>query len=70
VLLADWPAGSEPPAASILYEWLNRAFEEKLCRREGTGRRLDPYRYRLTNEDDAYYDRGELPPLKPLGVGW
>jgi hypothetical protein len=27
----------------------------------------DPYRYRLPNADDAYWDRGELPPLPELG---
>jgi hypothetical protein len=31
----------------------------------------DPYRYQLETEDDAYYDRGEVPPrrepdLRPL----
>ena len=50
----------------MLYEWLNRAFAEKRVRREGKGTRTDPWRYRLENEDDWYYDRGELPPLKPL----
>jgi hypothetical protein len=64
------PSDREPPAASVLYEWLNRAFDEKLIRREGEGRRTDPYRYRLENEDDAYRDRGELPPLRPLFPGW
>jgi hypothetical protein len=29
-------------------------------------RRVDPFRYRLPNEDDEDDDRGELPPLKPL----
>jgi hypothetical protein len=68
-LLADWPSDREPPAPSVLYEWLNRAFDEKLIRREAQGRRTDPYRYRLENSDDAYYDRGELPPIKPLFPG-
>ena len=66
-LLMDWPAGVEKPAASVLYEWLNRATEEKLVRRVGTGRKSDPYRYRMPNADDAYWDRGELPPLPELG---
>ena len=64
-LLADWPAGREPPSATLLYQWLNRAFAEKLIRREGKGRRADPYRYRLENKNDWYYDRGELPPIVP-----
>jgi len=24
----------------------------------------DPWRYRLENADDGYYDRGELPPIR------
>jgi hypothetical protein len=46
--------------------WLNREFTEKLCRRKGSGRRLDPYQYRLSNEDDDYYDRSKLPPLRDI----
>jgi hypothetical protein len=66
-LLADWPSDQPAPAPSVLYEWLNRATELKLVRREGQGRRLNPYRYRLPNKDDEYYDRGELPPLEDFG---
>lgn len=62
----DWPAGAEPPAPSVLDEWLNRAAEERLVRRSGKGRKDDAYRYRLPNADDAYYDRGELPPLRGI----
>jgi hypothetical protein len=65
-LLQDWPADDERPSATVLYEWLNRATDEKLVRRQGTGRRNDPYRYRLPNADDEYWDRGELPPLRDL----
>jgi hypothetical protein len=65
-LLADWPSDRDAPSATVLYEWLNRAFDEKRLRREGHGRRTDPYRYRLENEDDVYRDRGELPPLRDL----
>src|SRR5207302_167858 len=50
----------------VVYQWLNRATEGKLVRRCGTGRRSDPYRYRLPNADDEYWDRGELPPLRGL----
>ena len=65
-LLADWPAELERPAPSVLYEWLNRATEEKLVRRSGNGIARSPYRYRLPNENDEYHDRGELPPLREL----
>jgi hypothetical protein len=63
-LLMDWPGDQERPAASVLYEWLNRAFAEKRVRREGRGTKRDPWRYRLENEDDAYFDREDLPPMR------
>jgi AAA domain len=65
-LLMDWPADQEKPSAVTLYEWLNRAHDQKRLRRQGNSRKADPYRYRLENEDDQYYDRGELPPLRDL----
>lgn len=49
-----------------MYQWLNRAFGDKRLRREGKGTRTKPWCYRLENEDDEYYDRGELPPLPDL----
>ena len=35
-------------------------------RRSGNGMNSEPYKYRLQNKNDAYYDRGELPPLGDL----
>ncbi|MFL6110878.1 MAG: AAA family ATPase, partial [Catenulispora sp.] len=67
-LWTDWPSDREKPSATVLYEWLNRATDEKRVRRLGSGRKSDPYRYRLSNADDEYYDRGELPPLEELPV--
>lgn len=67
-LLMDWPADLERPSPATLYSWLNLAFEKKLLRRQGNGRCKDPYRYRLTNEDDEYLDRGEIPPMKELDL--
>jgi AAA domain len=61
---ACWPSDVERPAESTLYEWLSHAFAKKLIRREGHGTRTNPWRYRLENEDDKYWDRGELPPLR------
>jgi len=66
-ILMDWPAGPDKPSAATLYEWLNRATDTGKVRREGAGRRKNPYRFRLPNKDDEYYDRGELPPLEDLG---
>ncbi len=61
-----WPDDASKPSRSSLYAWLDLAFERKLLRREGQGNSGNPWRYRLENEDDKYYDRGDLPPLKPL----
>jgi hypothetical protein len=63
-LLADWPPDHESPSRPMLYHWLNRAFEEKRVRRSGGGTKDDPFRFRLPNEDDEYWDRGEVPPLR------
>ena len=61
-----WPPDADKPGLSTLYGWLNLAYDRKLIRREGRGTKGDPWRYRSENEDDQYYGRGELPPLKPL----
>lgn len=61
-----WPTEAERPGVVTLSEWRNRACETKRVRREGKGTRTQPWRYRLPNADDEYYDRGELPPLGPL----
>ncbi len=66
-LLNDWPDDDrDRPSARVLYDWLRRAYDEDRVRREGHGTKLDPYRYRLPTANDAYYDRGEVPPLPPL----
>jgi hypothetical protein len=62
-LLADWPGDSEPPAAGVLYRWLNRAHAEGRVRRSGHGTKADPYRYRLA---EAREERWTLPPLPTL----
>jgi hypothetical protein len=64
-LLEDWPTDQPRPDRSTLYDWLKRAFEKKLVKRFGNGRNTDPWRYRLPNEDDKYYDRGVMPPFRP-----
>jgi hypothetical protein len=61
-----WPDEAERPKLATLYDWLNRGHAKKLIRREGRGTRVNPWRYRLENANDAYYDRGELPPLRGL----
>ena len=42
-LLADWPSDQPAPSKSVLYEWLNRATEAKLVRRQGEDRKTEPY---------------------------
>jgi hypothetical protein len=63
---AGWPADADKPSEATLYHWLNQAHAKKLVRREGQGTNRNPWRWRLENEDDAYYDRGELPPMPGL----
>ena len=63
---AAWPADADKPSEGTLYDWLNHAHAKKLVRREGQGTQRNPWRYRLENEDDAYYDMGELPPMPGL----
>lgn len=62
----EWPDDRDRPVQTTFLRWLNRGLDEKLVRRMGTGAKNDPYRYRLPNEDDEYWDRGELPPLREL----
>jgi hypothetical protein len=64
-----WPDDAERPSESTLYDWLSRAHARKMVRREGRGTRHSPWKYRLENEDDKYYDRGELPPLRWHDLG-
>jgi hypothetical protein len=61
-----WPADADRPSETTLYDWLNHAVAKSLLRREGKGTRMSPWRYRLPNADDAYRDRGELPPIPPI----
>ena len=61
---AAWPADADRPSESVLYDWLNHAHAKKLVRREGHGANIKPWRYRLENADDAFYDCGQLPPLR------
>jgi len=60
----NWPSDMERPSESALYDWLNHAHMLKRIRRDGQGTRSNPWGYRLENEDDKYWDRGELPPIR------
>lgn len=51
-----WPDDAGRPAKSTLYLWLASAIGRKLIRREGRGTKLEPWRYRMENPDDARCD--------------
>jgi hypothetical protein len=61
-LLMDWPPEQTRPSERQLYEWLSRAFAEKLTERIAAGTKNSPYRFRLKEAEDAALD-DELIPL-------
>jgi len=63
-VMSCWPTDAQRPCATTLYYWLCHAFELKRIRREGAGSSRSPWLYRLETANDAYFDRGELPPLR------
>jgi hypothetical protein len=44
-VLTGWPAEYRRPNAATVWRWLDRAVADGRVRREGTGRRRDPFRY-------------------------
>jgi hypothetical protein len=46
-MVAEWPPDGKPPAEPTLWRWLDRALGAGTLRREGAGRRNDPFRYFL-----------------------
>jgi hypothetical protein len=50
-LLADWPADFPCPADITLWRWLQRGTELGLIRQEGSGRKSDPFRYWLPEQE-------------------
>jgi len=44
-ILLEWPEDFDKPDPSTLHRWLDRALERELILREGTGRKMDPFRY-------------------------
>ncbi len=65
-ILLEWPDERDQPMPRTLLRWLHSGLDRKLVRRVGQGHKSDPFRYRLPNADDEYWDRGELPPLPDL----
>ena len=46
-VLLEWPEDFDKPDPRTLHRWLDRALNRQLILREGTGRKMDPYRYWL-----------------------
>ena len=53
-ILLEWPDDFEAPHRATLLHWLTRALEEELVRREGNGRKRDPFRYWLPGSVDRW----------------
>ncbi len=51
-ILQDWPSGFERPTAISVWRRLDRAVEQGLVRREGNGRKGDPFRYTLPQREE------------------
>jgi hypothetical protein len=49
-----WPPDVEAPPDVTLWRWLDRAVAQGLLLREGTGRRGDPYRYWLPDQEEKW----------------
>jgi hypothetical protein len=54
-----WPPDSKPPAEQTLWRWLDRALGAGTLRREGAGRRNDPFRYFLPEMPERCEQRQE-----------
>ena len=63
---AAWPGDYLRPDESTLWRWLERAVALGLVRRQGSGRKADPFRYWLPYVEEQFrrlnpgYDAGEL----------
>jgi hypothetical protein len=58
-ILDEWPADFDKPNASTLWRWLKRATAANLVLSAGTGRKTDPFRYRLPESEERW--RAESP---------
>jgi hypothetical protein len=48
---ANWPTDLRRPTLITLYRWLQNALASNLVASHGTGRRTDPFRYALIEEN-------------------
>jgi hypothetical protein len=53
-VLGEWPADREPPNPVSLWRLLEKAVDQGLVRREGTGHKSDPFRYWQPSREEAW----------------
>jgi hypothetical protein len=53
-ILDEWPDDFAKPAGQTLWRWLNRAVAAQLIQVEGTGRKVDPFRYWLAAAEERW----------------
>lgn len=53
-LLEAWPPGLPAPAYGTLWRWLDRAGQEGLALKRGTGHKNDPHRYWLPGQEEIW----------------
>jgi len=53
-ILRAWPPDQDRPNGVTLWRWLARAVERGLIAREGTGKRSDPFRYWLPEQEAVW----------------
>ena len=53
-VLAEWPPDFDTPSPPALWRWLDRAVQGGQVAREGTGRKNDPFRYWLPEQEAVW----------------
>jgi hypothetical protein len=59
-IASTWPADQPSPPRPTLYRWLERAVQQKLIERQGTGRKNDPYIYWLKGQEARWDQESPL----------
>lgn len=59
-IASSWPPDAPKPPPATLYRWLERAFQQKLLERRGTGRKNDPFRYWLKGQEAKWDEENPL----------
>ena len=53
-ILMEWPAGFDQPGPTALWRLLEKAVEQGLALREGSGQKSDPFRYWVAEREAAW----------------